>query len=84
MTPGTKELPILPRFGMRMDLPGAFEHLQWLGLCPRETGNKTGVRWLALRNDKGVGLLVLGDTLLSASALNFTQEDPDEGPMKNQ
>jgi beta-galactosidase len=112
MTPGPGDLPMLPRFGMRMELPGSFQHFQWLGkgphesyqdretgarvglfgglvseqfhpyVRPQETGNKTGVRWLALRNDEGVGLLVVGDTLLSASALPFTQEDLDEGPQK--
>jgi beta-galactosidase len=114
MTPGEGDLPMLPRFGMRMELPGSFRHLQWLGkgphesyqdretgarvglfgglvseqfhpyVRPQETGNKTGVRWMALRNDQGVGLLVRGDTLLSASALHFTQEDLDEGPQKGQ
>ena len=114
LTPGAGDLPMLPRFGMRMELPGSFQHLQWLGrgphesyqdretgarvglfegtvaeqfhpyVRPQETGNKTGVRWMALRNDQGVGLLVLGDTLLSTSALHYTQEDLDEGPQKRQ
>jgi beta-galactosidase len=104
---------MLPRFGMRMELPGSFRHLQWFGLGPQETyqdreagarvghfsglvsdqlhpyvrpqetGNKTGMRWLALENDQGVGVLVMGDTLLSASALDVTQEDLDEGPQKS-
>jgi beta-galactosidase len=114
MTPGSGDLPMLPRFGMRMELPGSFRHLQWLGhgphetyqdreagarvglfgglvseqfhpyVRPQETGNKTGIRWLALRDDEGAGLLVVGDTLLSASALNFLQEDLDDGPQKSQ
>ena len=105
---------MLPRFGMRMELPGSFRHLQWYGrgphesyqdreagarigqyeglvadqfhpyVRPQETGNKTGIRWMALRNDQGIGLLIRGDTLLSASALNFTEEDLDEGPQKSQ
>jgi beta-galactosidase len=114
MRPGPGELPMLPRFGMRMELPESFRHLQWFGrgphesyqdretgarvrlyeglvadqlhpyVRPQETGNKTGLRWIALRNDDGVGLLVQGDTLLSASALNVAQEDLDEGPQKHQ
>jgi len=114
MTPGRGDLPMLPRFGMRMELPGSFQHLQWLGkgphesyqdreagarvglfegsvaeqfhpyVRPQETGNKTGVRWMALSNDQGVGLMILGDTLLSISALPFAQEDLDEGPLKRQ
>ena len=114
LTPGPGDLPMLPRFGMRMNLPGSFRRLEWFGLGPQETyqdreagarvgrfggsvaaqfhpyvrpqetGNKTGVRWLALEDDGGTGLLVTGDTLLSASALHFLQEDLDEGPRKHQ
>ncbi|MHC4558726.1 MAG: beta-galactosidase, LacZ type [Planctomycetota bacterium] len=42
---------------------------------PQETGNKTDVRWLALTNKKGVGLLAVGMPLLSASAWPFTMDD---------
>jgi len=42
---------------------------------PQETGNKTDVRWLALTNKEGVGLLAVGMPLLSASAWPFTMED---------
>ena len=35
---------------------------------PQENGNKTDVRWLALTNDSGVGLLAVGMPLLSVSA----------------
>lgn len=114
LTPGEEELPMLPRFGMRMELPGSFQHLRWFGhgpwetyqdreiaarvglfsglvpeqfhpyVRPQETGNKTGLRWMALENDEGVGLLLMGDTLLSASALNYIQEDLDDGPWKAQ
>ena len=91
MTPGSGELIRMPRFGMRMEMPREFEHLQWLGRGPHETmwdrkagarvglfgglvseqyhpyvrpqenGNKTDVRWFALRNGDGVGLLVLAE-----------------------
>ena len=42
---------------------------------PSEMGNKVEVRWLALTNDKGVGLLVVGAPTLSASALHYTTSD---------
>ncbi len=42
---------------------------------PQETGNKTDVRWLALQNSEGYGLLVEADSLLSCSAWQF---HPDE------
>jgi beta-galactosidase len=42
---------------------------------PQETGNRTGVRWMALTNDDGVGLLVAGALTLDVSALHHTPED---------
>ena len=44
---------------------------------PQETGNKTDVRWIALTNDEGIGLLAIGMPPLSASALPFLQNDLD-------
>jgi beta-galactosidase len=102
------ELPELPRFGMQMTLPPAFDSLVWYGRGPHEThwdrkegarvslyegsvfdqfvdyskpqenGNKTDVRWIALRNDRGVGLLVAGMPLLSVSAHHYTTEDLEQ------
>ncbi len=46
---------------------------------PGETGNKTDVRWLALVNDQGVGLLAVGLPLLSANALHYGTEDLNAG-----
>ena len=42
---------------------------------PQETGNKTDVRWMALTNKDGVGLLAVGMPTLSASAWPFTMQD---------
>ncbi|WP_221030469.1 glycoside hydrolase family 2 TIM barrel-domain containing protein [Actomonas aquatica] len=43
---------------------------------PQHTGNHEGVRWLALTNPQGHGLLVVAeDTPLSATALHFTDHD---------
>ncbi|MCE5250831.1 DUF4981 domain-containing protein [bacterium] len=48
-TPGEKELPELPRFGMRMILPPGFEAMMWYGRGPhenyqdRKTGSPVGV-----------------------------------------
>ena len=39
---------------------------------PQETGNKTDVRWMSLRNKSGKGLLVIADQPLNMSALHFT------------
>jgi beta-galactosidase len=42
---------------------------------PQETGNKTDVRWMALTNRDGVGLLAVGMPLLNVSAWPFTMEE---------
>lgn len=42
---------------------------------PSEMGNKVEVRWLALTNTKGVGLLAVGCPTLSACALHYTTAD---------
>ena len=49
---------------------------------PQENGNRTEARWVALRDDGGLGLLIQGDPRFDWSALPFTQEDLDEGPRK--
>jgi beta-galactosidase len=42
---------------------------------PQETGNKESVRWLALTDERGIGLLAVGQPLLSANALHHTADD---------
>ncbi|MFC4296334.1 glycoside hydrolase family 2 TIM barrel-domain containing protein [Novosphingobium tardum] len=44
---------------------------------PQETGNKSDVRWFALRDAQGNGVLVTGDALLNFSALPVLQSDLD-------
>jgi beta-galactosidase len=44
-------------------------------ISPQENGNKTGVRWMAFRDKSGQGMLIVGDPLLSMSALRYTVED---------
>ena len=44
-------------------------------ISPQENGNRTDVRWMALINKKGIGLLVEGNPVLSISALYYTTED---------
>jgi len=107
LTPGDKDLPEVPRFGMSMTLPGDFNHFDWYGrgpwesywdrktgapvgvyggtvweqvhpyVRPQETGNKTDVRWLALTNNDGVGLMAVGVPYLSASARPLLNDDLD-------
>jgi beta-galactosidase len=49
---------------------------------PQETGTRTDVRWMAVTNASGAGLLAVGLPLLEASALPYLQEDLDEGQVK--
>lgn len=42
---------------------------------PGESGNKADVRWAALTNANGAGLLVIGDPLLSVNAMHHTADD---------
>ncbi|WNC73233.1 glycoside hydrolase family 2 TIM barrel-domain containing protein [Thalassotalea psychrophila] len=44
---------------------------------PQENANKTDVRWLALKNAQGNGLLAVADKLISASAWPYRQSDID-------
>jgi len=44
---------------------------------PQENANKTDVRWIALKDSNGLGLLAVGDQVLSASAWPYKQSDID-------
>lgn len=57
----------------------AFEYYR-----PQETGNKTDVRWLTLKNDQGNGIKIEGAQPLSVSATNNRPEDLDPGMTKKQ
>lgn len=49
---------------------------------PQESGTRSDVRWMAIANAAGTGLLAVGRPLLEASALNVLQDDLDEGQWK--
>jgi beta-galactosidase len=49
---------------------------QWVDYSkPQENGNKTDVRWMALTDGDGRGLLFVGEPLLSVSARHYTDAD---------
>ncbi|GAB4000606.1 hypothetical protein GCM10029992_33050 [Glycomyces albus] len=49
---------------------------QWIGyIRPQENGNKTDVRWVALVDGSGRGLLATGEPLIEVNASHFTPED---------
>jgi beta-galactosidase len=42
---------------------------------PQENGNKTDVRWLTLTNEDGIGIMAIGEPVLSTSAWHYTIHD---------
>lgn len=44
---------------------------------PSETGNKTDVRWVALTNEDGAGIMAIGAPVIEANALHYTPFDLD-------
>lgn len=104
--PGDKQLPEIPRVGMRMILKGDYDQMTWFGRGPQEnywdrksgadidlykasvweqyhpyvraqeTANKSDVRWVALQDQAGNGILVKsGCEPLTVSAWNFPMKD---------
>jgi len=63
---------------------GPVEEQFHLYVRPQETGNKTDVRWVALTNKDGTGLLAVGMPLLSVSAWPFTTEDLEKAAHINE
>ena len=51
---------------------------------PQEAGNKTDVRWMTLKNEKGQGIQISGAQPLSVSATHNRPEDWDPGVTKKQ
>ena len=47
----------------------------WAYIRPQENGNKTDVRWASITNDKGVGILFVGEPLFEMSAHHSIMED---------
>ncbi|MDF9828988.1 glycoside hydrolase family 2 TIM barrel-domain containing protein [Parabacteroides sp. PF5-6] len=51
---------------------------------PQETGNKTDVRWLTLKNAAGKGIRISGPQPLAATAIPYKPEDLDPGMTEKQ
>ncbi len=51
---------------------------------PQENGYKTDVRWVALTNKEGIGLLATGLPLIATAASRFLPDDYEYGPEKDQ
>lgn len=106
------DLPRMPRFGLRTELPQRYHRTEWFGrgpaesywdrkastfvgvwdldvsqwafpyVRPQETGNRTDVRWIELRDDGGRGLRVEGEPLMEVTAIPYARDDLDPGERK--
>jgi beta-galactosidase len=56
----------------------------FLYVRPQENNYRTDIRWFALTDDSGMGLLVSGVPVFSTSAHNYAMEDIDDGVQKDQ
>jgi beta-galactosidase len=62
---------------------GTTDGLYFPYIRPQENGYRTDTRWVALQDEKGRGLMVIADSLVSFSALNYTTNDFDQGSADN-
>ncbi len=107
--PDDTELPMLPKYGMQLQIPDSYQNVTYLGkgpfenyqdrqlaadvglyqenavtdydsyIRPQESGNKIGVRWMALTDAADNGLYIGStDQLLSMSARPYSNENIDE------
>lgn len=98
-------LPMLPRLGLQLRLPGRFDQFAWYGrgphesysdrresapvgryagsvqeqyvpyIRPQENGNKSDVRWAAVTDLRGTGLLAVGAPVMNVSVHHYSPED---------
>ena len=103
-----KGLPLLPRIGLRMLVPPAYNRLEyygrgpWENYCdrkssafigvysvatdayepyvrPQENGHRTDVRWMALSDKRGNGLLLVADDVFEMNVSSYPIEAFDSG-----
>jgi len=53
-------------------------------VMPQENGNRTDVRWMFLSDENNQGMLIVADSLLSMSALPFTEGNINEAKHTNE
>ena len=108
-TTGDTTVPMIPRVGLRMQMPAAYERLTYFGrgpwenYCDRKTGtfvgeythsvhdmfepyirpqensHRTDIRWCALADKSGAGLLFVADGTFEMNASPYTLETLDSG-----
>lgn len=102
-------VPMIPRVGLRMQMPIAFDQLTYFGrgpwenyrdrrvssfygeysnpvhnmyepyIRPQENSHRTDIRWCALTDKKGAGLLFIADKTFELNASPYTLETLDSG-----
>jgi beta-galactosidase len=85
VSPGLEELtwygrgPIETMIDREFERVGVYQHTvdqDWVEyMRPQDNANKTGVRWVALTNPHGVGLLAVGAQPLNITARHFSKEE---------
>jgi len=107
-SPKEKELPLIPRLGLQLQMDERFTYMEWYGRGPhesywdrkssaevgiwkgkvwdqlhsysrpQESGNKTDVRWMSLKDKEGNGIKIEAvSEFLSMSAWQLDQSDLD-------
>ena len=101
--------PMIPRVGLRMQLPASFTKLTYYGrgplenyrdrrtsqfygeysalikdlyepyIRPQENNHRTDIRWCALTNNEGNGILVIPENSIEINASNIPLEEFDSG-----
>jgi beta-galactosidase len=73
---GPEESYVDRKAGVRVGLYNGTVDEQYVPyIMPQENGNKTDVRWAALHNDHGAGLLAAGEPLLEVSVSHYSADD---------
>ena len=103
-----KDIPMLPRIGLRMKMPSNYNCLTYYGrgpwenycdrkssafigeynldtrayepyIRPQENNHRTDVRWMALADKKGNGMLFIADDVFEMNASSYPMETFDSG-----
>ena len=87
--PTATEIPLLPKFGMRMRLPADFTQIRYYGrgpwenyteyIHPQDNGNRCDIRWFEIGSDSGK-VRIDGFQPLCIRAWDYGEEDLDAAP----
>jgi beta-galactosidase len=88
VAPGLENITWYGRGPMPTYVDRAFERIgvyhskvdqEWVEYSrPQENGNKVDVRWVAITDENGVGLLAIGAPVMSVGAKHYTEQDIED------